>query len=190
MTAVEWRPVPDWPGYEVSNGGGVRSYRTRTGRLAARSHSINHMLSTAGYPYVWLCNGPVRKRWMIHRLVLFAFVGPPPNGLIGCHGDDDKLNSSLSNLRWDTSKANTADAVRRGRHRNLQKTHCPQGHEYSEQNTCITPQGFRACRACKRDQARRKDAARIACAQCGVLILPSNMRRHVSRNHAATAVAS
>lgn len=32
---------------------------------------------------------------------------------------------------------------------NRNKTHCPQGHEYSEQNTSIRPDGSRACKKCK-----------------------------------------
>jgi ribosome-binding protein aMBF1 (putative translation factor) len=32
-----------------------------------------------------------------------------------CHEDDDSTNDALSNLRWDTHKANSADAVRNGR---------------------------------------------------------------------------
>ena len=30
------------------------------------------------------------------------------------------------------------------------KTHCPKGHEYSEENTYITPQGYRVCKICRR----------------------------------------
>lgn len=37
----------------------------------------------------------------------------------------------------------------------LRKTHCPQGHEYSERNTYWYPQGYRRCRTC----ARVADAA-------------------------------
>jgi hypothetical protein len=33
------------------------------------------------------------------------------------------------------------------------KTHCPKGHEYSEENTSVTPQGFRNCKTCKRETA-------------------------------------
>jgi HNH endonuclease len=38
-------------------------------------------------------------------------------------------------------------------HGNRRKTHCPQGHEYNEQNTRINSKGKRICRAC--DNARK-----------------------------------
>ena len=34
---------------------------------------------------------------------------------------------------------------------NSKKTHCPQGHEYSLDNTYHTPAGRRACRTCQKD---------------------------------------
>jgi hypothetical protein len=35
-------------------------------------------------------------------------------------------------------------------------THCPKGHEYTEENTRITPEGQRKCRACHRDWERER----------------------------------
>lgn len=43
------------------------------------------------------------------------------------------------------------------------KTHCPKGHPYSEENTYVNPAGSRECRICKRDrkrEARRKKKCR------------------------------
>lgn len=48
----------------------------------------------------------------IHHLVLLAFVGPRPEGQVGCHNDDDETNNSLSNLRWDTKESNWEDRRR------------------------------------------------------------------------------
>jgi len=36
---------------------------------------------------------------------------------------------------------------------NAAKTHCPQGHAYSTQNTYVSPQGKRFCRTCHRRHA-------------------------------------
>ena len=36
---------------------------------------------------------------------------------------------------------------------NAAKTHCPQGHPYSTENTYVSPQGKRFCRACHRRHA-------------------------------------
>jgi len=35
------------------------------------------------------------------------------------------------------------------------RTHCPQGHEYTEENTYVTPKGSRSCRACQRGRKER-----------------------------------
>jgi hypothetical protein len=41
------------------------------------------------------------------------------------------------------------------------KTHCPQGHEYSPENTYVwTPTGQRYCKACDRDRKRAKAAVK------------------------------
>lgn len=34
------------------------------------------------------------------------------------------------------------------------RTHCPRGHEYSEENTYITNRGSRHCRSCRREKMR------------------------------------
>ena len=51
----------------------------------------------------------------VHRLVLLAFVGPPPEGMECCHEDGDPANNCLSNLRWDTHLNNEKDKARHGR---------------------------------------------------------------------------
>jgi hypothetical protein len=38
------------------------------------------------------------------------------------------------------------------------KTHCPQGHPYSQENTYLRPNGHRKCRTCKREGDRRRAA--------------------------------
>ena len=53
----------------------------------------------------------------VHRLVLEAFLGPCPPGLICCHNDGDPANNRLSNLRWDTYKSNSEDMLRHGTRR-------------------------------------------------------------------------
>lgn len=52
--------------------------------------------------------------FLVHRLVLMAFVGPCPEGMEGCHADGNRANNSLVNLRWDTREANEKDKVQHG----------------------------------------------------------------------------
>lgn len=96
-----WKPCVGYEGYEVSNLGRVRS--------------PNQILSSApgshGYLQVQLRRGNVRT---VHSLVLEAFVGPRPAGKEVCHGDGDKMNCALSNLRWDFPKGNADDKRKHG----------------------------------------------------------------------------
>ena len=55
------------------------------------------------------------KYFLVHRLVLLAFVGPCPPGMETCHKDGNSLNNKLTNLRWDTPKSNTEDRRKHGR---------------------------------------------------------------------------
>ena len=46
----------------------------------------------------------------VQNIVLEEFVGPRPSGMEACHYPDrDVTNNNLSNLRWDTRKANFED---------------------------------------------------------------------------------
>lgn len=101
----------------------------------------------------------------IHRLVLAAFVGAPPEGLIGCHNDGNKLNNHVSNLRWDTYSSNMLDAVKHGTRGN--QTHCKHGHELTPDNI-YRHSGGRHCRTCAIEGSKRRWAetyrARLAAA--------------------------
>lgn len=53
----------------------------------------------------------------------------------------------------------------RQNHFERNKTHCPQGHEYNEENTRITSQNKRICRVC--DRERRRVNKNVASAEEG-----------------------
>jgi len=57
-----------------------------------------------------------RKHYLVHRLILEAFLGPCPPGKEGRHIDSDRGHNSLENLKWDTRRENTLDQIRRGSH--------------------------------------------------------------------------
>lgn len=122
-----WRPVLGHEGYyEVSDLGRVRSLdrqvaRTRTFREVKHTavwHLPGKMLranpNTAGYPTVRLQGGRVV---CVHTLVLEAFVGPRPPDKECCHGDGNRGNPALGNLRWGTRKENMADMRAHGNYR-------------------------------------------------------------------------
>jgi hypothetical protein len=72
-----------------------------------------------------------------------------------CHEDDNPANNHVSNLRWDTPTANQLDALRNGRNKNANKTHCKHGHEYTPENTYRQgKRGGRFCRECHLSRRR------------------------------------
>lgn len=103
----EWRPIPNFPFYEVNDTGQVRSLRF--GKI-----KILKAWTQKGYPHVALMRNNKSHRKPVHHIVLETFVGPCPQGLECCHGDDVKSNNALSNLRWDTHGANVDDQRRHG----------------------------------------------------------------------------
>lgn len=45
--------------------------------------------------------------YYVHRLVLLAFAGVPPDGKgIACHHDDDGTNNRIDNLEWGSQSFN------------------------------------------------------------------------------------
>lgn len=116
MSTEDWRPVAGYEDlYQVSSKGQVRSLD----RIDSRGHlRKGRLLSPRGerHRFVVLCRDAVERKFYIHRLVLTAFIGPPPESHpLGCHLDDDQSNNALENLYWGTYSSNLADAVRNGR---------------------------------------------------------------------------
>jgi len=105
----QWRPVPGFPDYEVSDRGNVISFaKAKAGRTY---HPYEDNL---GYKWVDLHRNGYVKRDSVHRLVLLAFVGPCPRGLEGCHNNGHPDDCRLSNLRYDTRVNNLADKYKHG----------------------------------------------------------------------------
>jgi len=112
-----WKPIPGFPGYEVSNEGRVRSYRARGGggnsqawHISSSPQRILRAGRYDGYPFVHLMDQQGKKRtFKVHKLVMLAFVGPAPEGMEVCHNDGSRDNNRLENLRYDTRKGNAAD---------------------------------------------------------------------------------
>lgn len=71
-----------------------------------------------------------------------------------CHSCDTPNCLSIEHLWVGTPKENSEDATRKGRHHNTVRTHCPEGHEYTPENTFISACGFRNCIKCQRIRQR------------------------------------
>lgn len=112
---TRWAPVPGFDSYEVSSAGEVRSVQ-RVDACGRHWPSVAKKIwpSEKGYLKVGLCAGGRTRSMKVHRLVLEAFVGPCPDGMMGCHNDGDRRNNRLENLRWATAGENMADREAHG----------------------------------------------------------------------------
>lgn len=166
-THEEWRPVVGHDGYEVSNLGRVRSidrvliFKDGRSRIARGRILKSWPNGNVGHQCVGLAGS---RRALVHILVLEAFVGPRPEGLVCCHNNGIPDDNRVENLRWDTYGENNKDLVRHGTHWQTAKTHCPQGHPYDSENTRVynNPNGWvaRFCRACEAVKRRERSLAR------------------------------
>ena len=104
---MEWRTVPSFPAYEVSEHGQLR----RRGRILRGSVDA----ATGYLKYSIRRDGRHHKR-NAHQLVIEAFVGPKPfDGAVTRHKDGLRINDHWTNLEWGTQSANAHDRVRDGR---------------------------------------------------------------------------
>lgn len=105
--------------YEVSNLGDIRS-KTRKGvtSFGERNYGGNKVLKKInhknGYDVVNLTTKDSRKQYLVHRLVIEAFIGLQPDGMECCHNNSDRKDNKAENLRWDTRKNNHADKLLHG----------------------------------------------------------------------------
>ncbi len=125
-STIQYRDIPDFPGYKAGNDGSIWTCRDRHfSRSASHKGALEWWLSNnwremrqvsghSGRLHLRLCRDNKAIHKQVHRLVLEAFVGFCPKGMECCHDDGNHLNNHLINLRWDTRKANAADKKRHG----------------------------------------------------------------------------
>lgn len=129
-------------------------------RIAARSVETERgcwewqgSATPKGYGRIWVGE----KLLYVHRAAYEALVGEIPEGLQldhlcrnrGCWRPDhlDPVTNRVNAQRGEAGSYLGA--------KNLNKTHCPQGHPYDGDNLRVNARGWRYCRTCRRDQKRQ-----------------------------------
>jgi hypothetical protein len=123
--------------------------------------------NSKGYPAMRI-GGRAGKTMSVHRLVAAEVYGAIPAGMLVCHTCDVPACVNPAHLYIGTALDNMRDKIERGRAvnvlatRNASKTHCPNGHPYSTENTLVLKDGERRCRTCQLINNRRRRASQRA----------------------------
>ncbi len=111
MEVIEYRELPEFPGYRFGSDGSIWTCRRMKDWKRRATQKDKD-----GYCTVCVtdCMG-IRKTLRVHRLVLQAFHGPcPPDATLTRHLDGSPDNNCLSNLAWGTARENEADKKAHG----------------------------------------------------------------------------
>jgi hypothetical protein len=116
---IEWRAVPDFPGYEVSNAGDVRSVtravpHQNVTKTIFGKNKVPRPQRNGGHLRLSLFHERTRKDVFVHRLVMAAFVGPLPAGEIVRHINGNPRDNRIENLTYGDALENAADAIKHG----------------------------------------------------------------------------
>lgn len=124
-----WKVIKEYPAYEVSNLGRVRSLprhaftRDYGGIIKKQSNSYNGYLRTA------LFDNGKRQMKFVHRLVADAFLPNPDPSIYTQinHINEDKTDNRVSNLEWCTPQYNSSFGTRPDRLSKLHLDNCWNG---------------------------------------------------------------
>ncbi len=113
-STIRYRDIPDFCGYKAGTDGSIWTCLHR-GRRRLYVPGPNWRLKAQADKGGGYCIVSLRNRlYRVARIILQTFAGPCPKGMEACHNDGNPLNNTLSNLRWDTRRANHADKWRHG----------------------------------------------------------------------------
>lgn len=110
-----WKDVIDYPNYQISNFGNVKSKerhtKQRNGINLRKEKLLKQQIDKKGYHYVRLYNENGWKYFKVHKLVAEAFIENTNNEPTIDHIDRNKDNNCIDNLRWASNilQANNKD---------------------------------------------------------------------------------
>lgn len=107
LDGEEWRTMPDYEDYQVSNYGRIKSFRRGTAKIRKPA------LSVQGYLVIRFFHNKEWKEYRISRLVAKSFISNPDNKPEVNH-IYSRFNNHISGLEWVTGSENQRHAVAMG----------------------------------------------------------------------------
>ena len=105
-----WKNIVGYETYQISNFGNIKSLGNNKQR---KEKFIKTSYLPKLYECVRLCKNGKSKKFYVHRLVAYAWIGKPkPHQIEVLHWDDNPKNNHYLNLRWGTHKENMNDMIR------------------------------------------------------------------------------
>lgn len=102
----EWKTIPNYEDYSISNWGNVYSHK--------RKRILKPTNTTKGYIQVHLSKNGSVVNAPIHRLVAQNFIDNPDNKPQVNHIDGNKRNNRVDNLEWCINSENQQHALKIG----------------------------------------------------------------------------
>lgn len=126
LPGERWRAIPSAPGYEASNLGRIRSWRSTHGHVRVVPKLRKQVLGVSDdrfrVSYRDIARGKLVTR-LVHQLILEAFDGRCPPGKEARHLDGDHKNNRRTNLAWGTRRENDEDKIRHGTSQHGERNH-------------------------------------------------------------------
>lgn len=120
LTDEQWKPIPEYEYYQISNMGRIKSTGRGTEKLLKISTIIRKQ-RTAPHQRIELSKNKTKKLHQIHNLVAEAFCPKPKTTLPlrVIHLDGNNLNNKAENLKWVTLSESRKHANRKYGRKNV-----------------------------------------------------------------------
>lgn len=119
MAEEIWKLCEDFPIFEVSNHGKVRSIdrlvQYKNGHSRIKKGQTFKLQNMRGYKRICWTDKQVRKNAAVHRMVALTFIATENKNLWINHKDFNRSNNHVDNLEWCTAKHNYSHSREAGR---------------------------------------------------------------------------